>query len=110
MVTAEAAVVLPVLVLVGLLAASGVEVGAAQTRCLQAAAVAARLTARGEPAAVVRAAVRTTAPSGADIAIGNDVGTVRVTVSARVRVPLVGVALPPFVVSESAVAAAEPDA
>ena len=84
-VTAETAVVLPVLFLVlaaciFVLAAVG-----AQLRCTDAAAVAARAAARGDTAPAVRAAGRAVAPRGADVEVDVGAERVHVEVSAAVH-------------------------
>jgi Flp pilus assembly protein TadG len=84
MVTAETAVVLPVLVFVLAGAVAAVVVVGAQLRCVDAAREAARAAARGEPAAVVTGVAADAAPDGAVTEIGGDGETVRVTVSATV--------------------------
>lgn len=109
MVTAEAAVVLPVVVLVALLATAGVQVAVAQTRCLEAAAVASRLAARGESGAAVADVVRAGAPAGARSRIDILGDVTRATVSVALRVPVVGAFLPAFQVQERAVAVTETD-
>ncbi|MCZ2818912.1 pilus assembly protein [Modestobacter sp. VKM Ac-2977] len=83
MVTAETAVVLPVLLLVLAGAVAAVVVVGAQLRCVDAAREGARAAARGEPAAVVHELAAQAAPDGAttDLGVGE---TVRVTVAARV--------------------------
>ncbi|NIH66138.1 TadE family type IV pilus minor pilin [Modestobacter marinus] len=84
MVTAETAVVLPVLLAVLAGAVAAVVVVGAQLRCVDAAREGARAAARGEPAAVVRELVARAAPDGATT--GLDAGeTVRVTVTATVE-------------------------
>ena len=65
MVTAEAALALPVLVLVLASAVAAVAVLGAQLRCIDAAREGVLAAARGEDAATVRALVEDTAPSGA---------------------------------------------
>ena len=107
-VSAEAAVVLPVLLVVLAMAVWVLAAVGAQLRCVDAAATAARVAARDEPAAEVERAARAVAPAGADVQllVGEDV--VEVRVQARVR-PAGGVlsALPALVVSGRAVAARE---
>ncbi|MZD08403.1 hypothetical protein GTW43_25480 [Streptomyces sp. SID5785] len=82
-VTAEAAVVLPVLVgftlalVWALLAVSG------QIRCVDAARAGARAAARQEPADAAQDAARQAAPSGARVDVSREGDLVRVTVSAR---------------------------
>jgi Flp pilus assembly protein TadG len=84
MVTAETAVVLPVLLLVLAGAVAAVVVVGAQLRCVDAAREAARAASRGEPAAVVLGMAADAAPDGAVTELGGDGDTVRVTVSATV--------------------------
>ena len=107
-VTAEAAMVLPVLLIVLAMAVWVLAAVGAQLRCTDAAGVAARAAARGDTAAAVREAGERVAPSAArvDVAVGPD--TVQVTVSGHVR-PLGGVLsrLPALAVSGRAVAARE---
>jgi Flp pilus assembly protein TadG len=106
MVTAETAVVLPVLlvVLAGVVAA--VVVVGAQLRCVDAAREGVRAAARGEDPAVVTAIARRAAPDGASVGVSGD-EEVRVTVSARIA-PLGPVPLRITVTAE-AVALREPD-
>lgn len=84
MVTAETAVVLPVLLLVLAAAVSAVVVVGAQLRCVDAAREGARAAARGEPVAAVHELAAHAAPDGAttDLDVGE---TVRVTVAATVE-------------------------
>ena len=84
MVTAETAVVLPVLLLVLAGAVAAVTVVGAQMRCVDAAREAARAAARGEPVDVVHAIATRTAPSGAGAVIADAGDDVRVTVTARI--------------------------
>ena len=84
MVTAETAVVLPVLVLVLAAAVAAVVVVGAQLRCVDAAREAARAAARGDSAAVVGQLAAAAAPDGAVTELGGEGDTVRVTVSATV--------------------------
>lgn len=107
-VTAETAVLLPVLLVV-LAAAIGVLacVGA-QLRCVDAARGAARAAARGDDAALVRATAQRLGPPDAAVTVTVSTDTVEVVVRAAVR-PF-GRALrllPPVQVSGRAVAAAE---
>jgi Flp pilus assembly protein TadG len=108
MVTAETAVVLPVLLLVLAGAVAAVTVVGAQLRCVDAAREAARAAARGEAAAAVSRIAAQTAPPGAvtTVAVAGD--DVRVTVSAEVA-PLGPVPLR-VTVSATAVAVREPGA
>ena len=84
MVTAETAVVLPVLLLVLAAAVAAVVVVGAQPRCVDAAREATRAAARGEPAAVVAQVAAGAAPEGAVSRLHDDGETVRVTVSTTV--------------------------
>lgn len=108
MVTAEAAVVLPLLVLMTLLALTAVAVGAARVRCLEAAGLAARLSARGDAPAVVESAVRAAAPRGVRVRLMRADGLIHAQVVLPVHVALLGVAVPALTVSEDAYAVAEP--
>jgi Flp pilus assembly protein TadG len=108
MVTAETAVVLPVLLLVLAGAVAAVIVVGAHLRVVDAAREGTRAAARGEDVAAVRAIAGRAAPDGAvtDVSTGGD--EVRVTVTARVAalgpVPL------RITVSAEAVALREPGA
>ena len=108
MVTAETAVVLPVLLLVLAGAVAAVTVVGAQLRCVDAAREGARAAARGEDTAVVTALAGRAAPDGAVTTVAADGATVTVTVSADVA-PLGPVPLR-VPVSASAVAQREPGA
>jgi Flp pilus assembly protein TadG len=108
MVTAETAVVLPVLLVVLAAAVAAVTVVGGQLRCVDAAREGARAAARGEPAAVVTGLVRRAAPGGATVSIAEDGDEVRVTVTAVVA-PLGPVPLDVTLESE-AVALREPGA
>ncbi|RBY84290.1 pilus assembly protein TadE [Blastococcus sp. TF02A-26] len=103
MVTAETAVVLPVLLLVLAAAVSAVVVVGAHLRCVDAAREGARAAARGDDVAAVRAVVGRAAPEGATTAVVVEGDRVRVTVTAVVP-PLGPV---PFTVRVSATAVAE---
>ena len=107
MATAELAVVLPALVLVVAAALTAVSVLLAQLRCVDAAREGARAAARGEPAAVARAAASRVAPAAAAIDIGTAGEEVRVTVSAIAGKG--GGLLPTFRVTATAVAVREPE-
>jgi Flp pilus assembly protein TadG len=106
MVTAETAVVLPVLLLVLVGAVAAITVVGAQLRCVDAAREGARAAARGEEPAVVTALVERAAPEGADSAVSTGGAQVRVSVSARIA-PLGPVPLR-LTVSAEAVALREP--
>jgi hypothetical protein len=108
MVTAELAVGLPAVVLVLGAALGAIGTVTMQLRCADAAEVAARLAARGEPAVVVVAAARAAAPAGADIRIEPAGRTVTVVVSARPRLPGLGIALPAGTIRERFSEAYEP--
>ena len=117
MVTAETAVLLPVLVVVLAAAVFVLACVAAQLECVDAARSAARVAARGEPAAAVAADRRAPRPGRRPCrrsaqAVGwADAATVEVVVRAQVRPfgrALRG--LPAVRVSARAVAAVEPDA
>lgn len=108
MVTAETAVVLPVLLLVLAGAVSAVTLVGAQLRCVDAAREGARAAARGESVAAVRALVARAAPDGALTTVSVTGGEVIVTVSARIS-PLGAVPLD-IPVSAQAVALQEPGA
>jgi Flp pilus assembly protein TadG len=102
MVTAETAVVLPVLLLVLAASVAAVTVVGAQLRCVDAAREGARAAARGDPVGTVTALVGRAAPDGAVTEVAVGVGEVRVTVTAPVS-PLGPV---PFQVSVTAEAVA----
>lgn len=106
MVTAETAVVLPVLLLVLLCAVAAVTVVGAQLRCVDAAREGARAAARGETDTVVAELAGRVAPAGADTAVVQDGEQVRVTVSVELA-PLGPVPLRTRVSAE-AVAQREP--
>ena len=108
MVTAETAIVLPVLLLVLAGAVAAVVVVGAQLRCVDAAREGARAAARGEDAAQVTALASLVAPDGAAVGIDAAGDHVRVTVAARI-LPLGPVPLR-VRVSAEAVAAQEPGA
>ena len=108
MVTAETAVVLPVLLLVLGGAVAAVTVVGGQLRCVDAAREGARAAARGEPVAVVTGLAGRAAPDGATVSVEEDGDEVRVTVAA-VGAPLGPVPLEVTVEAE-AVALREPGA
>jgi Flp pilus assembly protein TadG len=108
MVTAETAVVLPVLLLVLAAAVAAVTVVGAQVRCVDAAREGARAAARGEDVAAVRALVARAAPAGAEVRVSVGPEEVQVVVSARIS-PLGPVPLS-APVSAEAVALVEPGA
>jgi hypothetical protein len=115
MVTAETAVLLPVLVVVLAAAVFVLACVAAQLKCVDAARSAARAAARGEPAAAVTATAERLAPADARVRLRagglRDEATVEVVVRAQVRPfgrALRG--LPAVRVSARSVAAVEPGA
>jgi Flp pilus assembly protein TadG len=85
MVTAETAVVLPVLLMVLAAAVAAVVVVGSQLRCVDAAREGVRAAARGESASTVRAIASRAAPPGAATAVSVDAATVTVVVTAPVR-------------------------
>lgn len=84
MVTAEAAVVLPVLVVVLAMAVWLVACLSAQLRCVDSAREAARLAARGEAGSLVEAAARTGAPRDARVTVTRAGDRVTVVVTSQV--------------------------
>lgn len=102
-VTAESAVVLPVLVMFAMALVWGLLVVAAQIQCVDAARTGARAAARQDPADAVIEVTREAAPRGATVTVGRKGDEVRVVVVAKPPV-LRGL---PFEVREEAVAAAE---
>ena len=106
MVTAETAVVLPVLLLVLAAAVATVTVVGAQLRCVDAAREGARAAARGEASAVVLSIAHRAAPEGAFTEVSSGADDVRVRVS--VRVAALGLIPLRVRVSADAVAAREP--
>jgi Flp pilus assembly protein TadG len=85
MVTAETAVVLPVLLLVLAAAVAALVVVGAQLRCVDAAREAVRAATRGDAAADVARVATAAGPAGATVGRVVDGGAVTVTVSAVVR-------------------------
>src|SRR3954463_2131980 len=83
MVTAETAVVLPVLLLLLAGAVAAVTLVGGQLRCVDAAREGARAAARGEPAAPVSRSAGELAPHGAIVGVSGDADEVRVTVTVR---------------------------
>ncbi len=82
-VTAEAAVVMPVLVVVAAMLLWALMTACAQIRCVDAARIGARAAARSEPRSAVLAAAAAAAPSGASVELRQDGDLVRVHVTAR---------------------------
>ncbi|MFQ6147506.1 TadE family type IV pilus minor pilin [Streptomyces seoulensis] len=102
-VTAEAGMVLPVLVLVVTALVWGLLVVVARIQCVDAARVGARAAARQDPEDAVVAAVRGAAPHGATVTVTRHEGHVRVVVAAAPP----GLGALPFAIREQAVADAE---
>lgn len=102
-VTAESAVVLPVLVMFAMALVWGLLVVAAQIQCVDAARTGARAAARQDPAEAVVEVASEAAPRGATVTVGRKGDEVRVVVVAKPPV-LRGL---PFEVREEAVAVAE---
>ena len=84
MVTAEAAMVIPVLLLVTVALAWLVTLGIAQVRCVDAAREGARLAARGEPTEAVTAATERAGPDGSRAYVDAEGDTVTVRIEAAV--------------------------
>lgn len=108
MVTAETAVVLPVLLLVLAASVAALMVVGSQLRCVDAAGEGVRAAARGESPAAVRSLVTRAAPAGARATLAIHDGAVTVTVLAPVR-PLGPLPLR-FTVTASATGKLEPGA
>ncbi|WP_277425929.1 TadE family type IV pilus minor pilin [Streptomyces sp. SID10362] len=102
-VTAETAVVLPVLVVFAMALVWGLLVVAAQIQCVGAARTGARAAARQDPADAVVEVAREAAPRGARVTVSREAGLVRVVVVADPPA-LHGL---PFEVREEAVASVE---
>ncbi|GHH26237.1 TadE family type IV pilus minor pilin [Streptomyces lanatus] len=102
-VTAESAVVLPVLVMFSMALVWGLLVMAAQIQCVDAARTGARAAARQDPPDAVIEVTRDAAPPDSTITVGREGNEVRVVVVAKP--PLLGAL--PFEVQEEAVASAE---
>ncbi|MFE2534451.1 TadE family type IV pilus minor pilin [Streptomyces sp. NPDC059371] len=86
-VTAEAAVVLPSLVLVGMALVWALLAASAQIQCVDAARAGARSAARQDPEEAVLETARRAAPSGAKVTVVREGDLVRVTVGARTPGP-----------------------
>jgi Flp pilus assembly protein TadG len=108
MVTAEFAVALPAFVLVVAAAICGVAAMTAQLRCVDAADLAARMAARGEPVSVVRTTALGTAPADARLTLTDTATEVTATVRARLAPPGLSSVLPGIVVAAQVVDALEP--
>ncbi|MFD5718538.1 TadE family type IV pilus minor pilin [Streptomyces sp. NPDC127036] len=81
-VTAEAAVVLPSLVLVGITLVWALLAASAQIQCVDAARAGARAAARQDSPDAVVATARRAAPAGAKVTVSRETDLVRVTVDA----------------------------
>ncbi|MFF5701978.1 TadE family type IV pilus minor pilin [Streptomyces sp. NPDC012794] len=101
--TAEAAVVIPALVLFAALLVWALMAAAAQIRCVDAARAGARAAARSEPVEVAVAAAREAAPAGAEVQLERSGDLWRV----RVAAPAPGPAVLPVRLGALAVALAE---
>ncbi|WP_170222222.1 TadE family type IV pilus minor pilin [Embleya hyalina] len=108
--TAETAVVLPVLVVLTAVLTAGIGAAAAQIRCVDAAQAGARALARGEPTEVAVARASAAGPVGARTGVSGGDGLVRFRVSAEVGVPGAAWAGVTFHVEHTAVAAVEAEA
>jgi hypothetical protein len=86
-VTAEAAVVLPSLVLVGMALVWALLAASAQIQCVDAARAGARSAARQDSPETVLATTRRAAPPGARVTVGREADLVRVTVGTRTPGP-----------------------
>lgn len=86
-VTAEAAVVLPSLVLVGMALVWALLAASAQIQCVDAARAGARAAARQDPPEAVVATARRAAPAGAKVTVSREKDLVRVMVGARTPGP-----------------------
>ncbi|MFD8420546.1 TadE family type IV pilus minor pilin [Streptomyces sp. NPDC059668] len=86
-VTAEAAVVLPSLVLVGMALVWALLAASAQIRCVDAARAGARSAARQDPPETVLATARRAAPDGARVTVSRTGDLVRVEVTASAPGP-----------------------
>ncbi|CAN5273418.1 TadE family type IV pilus minor pilin [soil metagenome] len=106
MVTAEAALVLPVLVLLLSVGIGALSAVTAQLRCVDAAREAARALARGEPVGSASELARAAAPDGATVGVAY--GANRIVVTVRARTPIAGGLLPDVSVEGVAVAVPEP--
>lgn len=106
-VTAEAAMVTPVLVLVAVTLCWLTALGVTQVRAVDAARETARALARGDDRVTALALGDQVAPEGARITVDEGDGLVRVTVEARVRPPGGLFVLPGFDARATAVAARE---
>lgn len=86
-VTAEAATVIPALVLLGVALIWGLMAAVAQIQCVDAARAGARAAARQEPERATVAAAKRAAPDGARVVVRREGDLVRVTVVAHAPGP-----------------------
>jgi len=100
MVTAELAVAVPTLLLVLSVCLGVVAVAAARVHCVDAAAVAARLTIRGESSDTVRSEVRQIVARAVVTVRRSPDGYVAVEVRQHLRIPIIGALLPEVTVAE----------
>lgn len=105
-VTAEAALVLPILVVLLTVGVGTVSAVTAQLRCIDAAREAARAAARGEAMQTVVELAARAAPEGAQVTV--DHGAERIVVTVTAQVPIGGGLLPAVTVHGDAVALPEP--
>lgn len=110
-VTAEAAIVLPLMSAFCLALVWMVSIGISQVRAVDAARDAARAIARGDDQPAAAAAARRTAPDGSEVTFSESGGTVTVEVSVRVSPPgWLLVPLPTVTVGSSSTVETETDA
>jgi hypothetical protein len=110
MVTAEAALVLPIVAAFCLVLVWLLSVGVAQVRVVDAARDAARAIARGEDRDAAATAARRTAPAGADVAFDASAEAVTARVSVQATAPgWLLIPLPAIAVESSATVEAERD-
>jgi TadE-like protein len=110
MVTAEAALVLPLVAAFCLVMLWMLTLGIAQIRAVDAARDAARALARGEDREAAVSSAERSAPAGARVSFTESVGTVTASVSARIEPPSwLLVPLPPVDVESSSTVEVEPD-
>lgn len=90
MVTVELAVAIPAVVIVLAMVLGGVSLGIDQVRCVDAARLAARAVARGDPASAASAMAARAAPGGARVTLSSGGKQVTATVGLRREVAGVG--------------------
>jgi hypothetical protein len=109
-VTAETAMVIPVLVALTGLLVWGLTAAAAQVRCVDAARAGARAAARSETPEAVRRVTRQAAPAGAEVTVERDGDLVRVRVTVPVPRYPVPVGAEAVALAEDTVTAQDPSA